>query len=382
MQGAPFFSFPSLIRSCAVVLSLFAGTAWAEIGTVQFALGDVRIIGPNGVSRAGVKGALINEGDSVTVGPAASAQLKMVDGGLLAIRPDTQMKFDEYKFSGREDGTERSVMSLLRGGFRSITGAIGRINKNNYRVNTPTATIGIRGTDKEVIVVLPPLPGVALAAAAAAPGTYAKVNVGAAFIRTQVSTVNIAPNQVGFAGGQPISAVAAPGSRLIPCSAAADSRAGARRGTTTGAAGRTAGRSTGSTAGPVHRTGRRSGTAECRRACTGASGPLAFFLLGGQQQFGRCCIFHRRAIREYLAYHHDHGGDDNADRRRGYHHYVDHHDRSGAGDIDRHIGPGSEPEYPDNYNQHRHLGAHRSGRCCRPGRSCGSSSSCCRHGVE
>ena len=65
MQGAPFFSFPSLIRSCAVVLSLFAGTAWAEIGTVQFALGDVRIIGPNGVSRAGVKGALINEGDSV-----------------------------------------------------------------------------------------------------------------------------------------------------------------------------------------------------------------------------------------------------------------------------------------------------------------------------
>ncbi len=200
MQGAPFFSFPSLIRSCAVVLSLFAGTAWAEIGTVQFALGDVRIIGPNGVSRAGVKGALINEGDSVTVGPAASAQLKMVDGGLLAIRPDTQMKFDEYKFSGREDGSERSVMSLLRGGFRSITGAIGRINKNNYRVNTPTATIGIRGTDKEVIVVLPPLPGVALAAAAAAPGTYAKVNVGAAFIRTQVSTVNIAPNQVGFAG--------------------------------------------------------------------------------------------------------------------------------------------------------------------------------------
>lgn len=238
MQGAPFFSFSFLIRSSSVVLALFAGTAWAEIGTVQFALGDVRIVGTNGVSRAGVKGTLINEGDTVTVGSAASAQLKMVDGGLLAIRPDTQMKFDEYKFSGREDGSERGVMSLLRGGFRTITGAIGRINKNNYRVNTPTATVGIRGTDHEIVYVpagsttpvagATPLPvllaaltdlfpvqsmsdvidqPILLAQAGPAgggglpfmpPGTYDKVNVGQATLTSQGITVIVQPNQVGY----------------------------------------------------------------------------------------------------------------------------------------------------------------------------------------
>jgi len=241
MQGAPLFSLPSLICSSAVFLALFAGTAWAEIGTVQFALGDVRIIGPNGVSRAVSKGALINEGDTVTVGTAGSAQLKMVDGGLLAIRPDTQMKFDEYKFSGKEDGTERSVMSLLRGGFRTITGAIGRLNKSNYRVNTPTATVGIRGTDHEILYVpaganpraganvpdlplllaaLPNLfpvqsmldvveqpmllaqagppaggPGVPLFIP---PGTYDKVNVGSATLTSGNVTVVVQPNQVGY----------------------------------------------------------------------------------------------------------------------------------------------------------------------------------------
>jgi hypothetical protein len=167
----------------------------------------------------------------------------MVDGGLLAIRPDTQMKFDEYKFSGKEDGSERGVMSLLRGGFRTITGAIGRINKNNYRVNTPTATVGIRGTDHEILYVpagtvprvgaaVPDLPvllaalpdlfpvqsmsdafeqPILLAQAGPSPGagggipvfmppgTFDKVNVGAATITSNGVTLIVQPNQVGYA---------------------------------------------------------------------------------------------------------------------------------------------------------------------------------------
>ena len=52
----------------------------------------------------------------------------------------------EYEFAGHADGTEKAVFDLVKGGLRTITGVIGRGNQENYQVETPVATIGIRGT--------------------------------------------------------------------------------------------------------------------------------------------------------------------------------------------------------------------------------------------
>ncbi|HEY8118301.1 MAG TPA: FecR family protein, partial [Methylophilaceae bacterium] len=54
---------------------------------------------------------------------------------------------DEYAYEGKTDGQEKSFFSLVKGGLRAITGAVGHVNKTNYRINTPVATIGIRGTE-------------------------------------------------------------------------------------------------------------------------------------------------------------------------------------------------------------------------------------------
>jgi len=78
----------------------------------------------------------------------------------------------------------------------AITGIIGKQDKERYHLHTPTATIGIRGTDHEPMVVLPPLPG---ETSTIPPGTYDKVNVGATILTTQAGVTMIAPNQVGFA---------------------------------------------------------------------------------------------------------------------------------------------------------------------------------------
>jgi hypothetical protein len=184
----------------ALLMALFAATAHAEIGTVTFKAGDVSIQLPSGAFRAATKGTAVNEGDTIIVGPLSTAQLKMIDGGILALRPDTKMKFDAYVWSGKEDGSERGLMSLIEGRFRTITGAIGRLNKTNYKVTTATATVGIRGTDHEVAFVPAPPPGaVPLPPDAPAPGTYDKVNVGAATITSQGVTLVVQSNQVGFA---------------------------------------------------------------------------------------------------------------------------------------------------------------------------------------
>ncbi len=188
----------NILRGTALMLAL---AAWcsnvyaAAAGQIQFVSGSAQLTTTDGKTRTLRKGDAVNEGDTLSTAPAAALQVKMRDGGIVAMRPDSRVKIDSFKFNDKEDGTERSSFSLVKGGFRAITGLIGRVNKQNYRVNTPTATIGVRGTDHEIFVVVPggPLSGVAPA------GTYNKVNTGETYMANSQGEVSVRPNQMGFA---------------------------------------------------------------------------------------------------------------------------------------------------------------------------------------
>ena len=180
----------------AACLTMFGQAAYAVVaGHAQFVNGQVQITSMSGQVRSLKKADAVNESDTLTTAKDGSAQIKMLDGGLVAVRPDSQLKFDSFVFNGEEDGSERSFFSLLRGGFRAITGLIGHKNKVNYRITAAGATIGVRGTDHETFVVLP---GSDMAAIAPI-GTYNKVNVGETVMTTDKGTISILPNQMGFA---------------------------------------------------------------------------------------------------------------------------------------------------------------------------------------
>ena len=182
-----------LLLACLMLVSrgAYAGIA----GHVMFVNGSVQIINSVAQSRALQKGDVISESDTVTTGKDSTAQIKMRDGGYIVIRPDSQLKFDSFIFSGEQDGSERSFFSLLKGGIRAITGLIGQKHKKNYRIATPDSTIGIRGTDHETYVVTAGSPLAALAPV----GTYNKVNRGETTITTTKGVISILPNQMGFA---------------------------------------------------------------------------------------------------------------------------------------------------------------------------------------
>ncbi|HUX91529.1 MAG TPA: FecR domain-containing protein [Gallionellaceae bacterium] len=170
----------------------FAGIA----GNVQFVNGSVQVTSAAARTQVLQKGDAVNESDTVTTAKGASAQIRMRDGGFIVIRPDSQLKFDSFIFNGKEDGSERSFFSLIKGGMRAITGLIGQKNKSNYRIATTTSTIAIRGTDHETFVVLPDSPLAAVAPA----GTYNKVNLGETAIINAIGSIPVMPNQMGFAG--------------------------------------------------------------------------------------------------------------------------------------------------------------------------------------
>lgn len=169
------------------------GAALVVAGRVHFVAGEVQAADEAGGVRTLQKGDSINVGDTVTSAKEASAQIRMEDGGLIALRPDSQLKFDSFIFSGKEDGTENSFFTLGKGGFRAVTGLIGRTNKQSYRITTPAAIIGISGTDHEIFYLANDVPD-ALA------GTYNKVNTGGTILTTDKGSVNVEPNQMGYSG--------------------------------------------------------------------------------------------------------------------------------------------------------------------------------------
>ena len=134
------------IRLALVALALVPALAQAQAARVLLAVGDVVAV------RAGQEvrlapGTAIQSGDTIRVGPASNAQIRMSDESIVALRERTVFRIDEYSYSGQVDGSEKSFFSLLAGGMRTVTGAIGRLKRlDKYAVRTATATIGIRGT--------------------------------------------------------------------------------------------------------------------------------------------------------------------------------------------------------------------------------------------
>ena len=183
----------TLYRGLALVLLwLLPLPGFAAIGTIDSLEGNVRIMSADS-DRAGAAGAEISEGDTVKSGENAWALLTMVDGASFTLRPNSQLRFDAYRYNPDGNASDNSsVLALARGALRAITGYIGRTNRAGYTIATPTATIGIRGTDHEPAHYPPG------EHADRDPGTYDKVNEGESFIRHPKGELGVKPGQYAF----------------------------------------------------------------------------------------------------------------------------------------------------------------------------------------
>ena len=131
----------------AVVSAAFPVTGYCvAAGRADFVVGNVVAVAVDGKQRALVKGSEINSGESINTAAGARAQIRFTDGAYVSLQPNTQFRVDDYNYENKTDGKEKGFFSLLKGGLRTITGAIGHVNRDRYRVATPSATIGIRGT--------------------------------------------------------------------------------------------------------------------------------------------------------------------------------------------------------------------------------------------
>lgn len=130
----------------AALLGLCALAQAQNAGEVEFARGVGFVQTPGQQTRTLGKGVPLKQGDRLTTSEGATAIIKLDDGTKMTLRPNSDLVMEEYRF--RAEAQDNSmVFQLLRGGFRAITGLVAKSSPNAARINTLTATIGIRGTD-------------------------------------------------------------------------------------------------------------------------------------------------------------------------------------------------------------------------------------------
>ncbi len=182
---------------CLLVAALFLPIlASAMVGKVIYAAGEVKAINAQGVERALRRGSKVFNGDQIQVAVKSRAQVRFTDGGFMSLRPATHFTVDEYKFKGKADGTEKGFFSLLKGGFRALTGAIGRKNRPAYQVRTAVATIGIRGTGYNAQLCQSDC--VRPDGEQMPDGLYGKTNLGTIFMRNAGGVLDLAPGQMAY----------------------------------------------------------------------------------------------------------------------------------------------------------------------------------------
>lgn len=85
-------------------------------------------------------------GDTLSTEKDTYARIKFSDEAEVVLRPGTRLGVASYAYDPAKPKQDSSVLSLFKGGMRAVTGLIGKRNKEAVNFNTPTATIGIRGT--------------------------------------------------------------------------------------------------------------------------------------------------------------------------------------------------------------------------------------------
>lgn len=162
-----------------LLIAPLAATAADAAGTVVMLTGRATALGVDGTVRTLAKNDTVFSGDLVNSGAGSYVNLKFADGAFFLLRPETRFQIEQYDYATSAapaaapatpikpaptvanpnpaplvtapqqqtgSGSSRAFFRLVKGGFRSVSGLIGKFNRDDYRVSTPVATIGIRGT--------------------------------------------------------------------------------------------------------------------------------------------------------------------------------------------------------------------------------------------
>jgi hypothetical protein len=131
---------------CAVFIICIATSAAADdpAGIVKTVKGAASIMRQEKVTPA-AGGQKIFKGDTVKTGPDGSLGIIFEDDTLLSLGPNSEVIINEYVFAPAH-GNMSIVIRMLKGTAAYLSGIIAKLSPQSVKFETPTATLGVRGT--------------------------------------------------------------------------------------------------------------------------------------------------------------------------------------------------------------------------------------------
>ncbi len=131
------------MKRLLLILVFIVSGLLADIGNIMAVKGDAKVLRESGEIVA-ISGLALLRGDNIITQARSRVQVMLKDETVVTIGSKSKFSFDEYLFDG---ANSKVAMSSSRGFFRSVTGRIGKLAPQRFKVKTASATIGIRGTD-------------------------------------------------------------------------------------------------------------------------------------------------------------------------------------------------------------------------------------------
>lgn len=187
------------LAAIALCLIGFAAPVAASVGEITHLSGLLTVRKADGSSRVLSVKSRVEEGDLLSTEADTYARIKFADGGEVVLRPNSQLKVQSYRFDAAQPERDNVAIGLLKGGLRAVTGLIGKRNKEKIAYQTPTATIGIRGTHFGALFCQGDCAGIPGPGGAPPPdGLHVDVTTGAISITNAAGTFTFNQGQFAF----------------------------------------------------------------------------------------------------------------------------------------------------------------------------------------
>src|SRR5690606_23096376 len=87
------------------------------------------------------------ERDVIETGGNGHVHVRFVDQALVSVRPSSKLEIVHYRYDAANPAASAVKFNLMEGTTRAISGEAATHARENFRMNTPVAAIGVRGTD-------------------------------------------------------------------------------------------------------------------------------------------------------------------------------------------------------------------------------------------
>ena len=167
----------------------------------------------------------VESGDTLVTEKNTYALVKFIDNSEITLKPATTFVVEQFAYQAEQPDGDRASFNLVKGGLRSLSGLLGKRNKEKFSLKTPVATIGIRGTyfTAEYVSAGGYKPPVSSApktgsptAPTLAPGLYTSVTTGQIVVSNPGGTQDIVAGQFGFTSTSNSPTMLVPKSSSLP----------------------------------------------------------------------------------------------------------------------------------------------------------------------